>query len=81
MALRKKIHNFICFSLALLAACTGLAQEVSYPTKAIRLVVPVPAGGAADGMARLLAEHLQAKWGQPVVVENKPGAGSSLCMA
>lgn len=81
MAFRNKIHNFICFSLALLAACTGLAQEVSYPTKAIRLVVPVPAGGAADGMARLLAEHLQAKWGQPVVVENKPGAGSSLGMA
>jgi tripartite-type tricarboxylate transporter receptor subunit TctC len=42
--------------------------------------VPVPAGGAADMMSRMVAEHLQAKWGQPVVVENRPGAGSSLGM-
>lgn len=81
MSLRSKLYNSIRFSLILMMALTGYAQEVSYPIKAIRIVVPVPAGGAADGMARLLAEHLQAKWGQPVVVENKPGAGSSLGMA
>lgn len=77
----RKLCNLIGFAAASLAALSSLAQDVSYPTKAIRLVVPVPAGGAADGMARLVAEHLQAKWGQPVVVENKPGAGSSLGMA
>jgi tripartite-type tricarboxylate transporter receptor subunit TctC len=77
----RKLCNFMGFALATMAALTCLAQDVSYPNKAIRLVVPVPAGGAADGMARLVAEHLQAKWGQPVVVENKPGAGSSLGMA
>ncbi len=59
----------------------GLAQEAPYPSKPIRLVVPVPPGGAADGMARLVAEHLQARWGQPVVVDNRPGAGSSVGMA
>ena len=54
---------------------SALAQPTDYPTRAIKLVVPVPPGGAADAMARMIAEHLQAKWGQPVVIENKPGAG------
>ncbi len=57
------------------------AQEAAYPNKPIRLIVPVPPGGAADGMARLVADHLQSKWGQPVVVDNKPGAGSAVGLA
>ena len=59
---------------------SALAQPTDYPTRPIKLVVPVPPGGAADAMARMIGEHLQAKWGQPVVIENKPGAGSSLGM-
>ena len=54
------------------------AQDAPYPNKAIRLIVPVPPGGAADAMARLVAEHLQTTWGQSVVVDNKPGAGSAV---
>lgn len=55
------------------------AQDASsYPNKPVRLIVPVPPGGAADGMARLVAEHLQNKWKQPVTVDNKPGAGSAV---
>lgn len=70
---------------ALLAALAFVApwaagQPVDYPTRPIKFVVPVPPGGAADAMSRMIAEHLQAKWGQTVVVENKPGAGSSLGM-
>ena len=53
----------------------------AYPSKPIKFVVPVPAGGAADVMARMIATHLQTKWGQAVVVDNKPGAGSSVGMA
>ena len=53
-------------------------DAASYPNKPIRLIVPVPPGGAADGMARLVADHLQAKWGQPVLVDNKPGAASAI---
>jgi tripartite-type tricarboxylate transporter receptor subunit TctC len=70
---------------ALLAALAFVApwaagQPVDYPTRTIKFIVPVPPGGAADAMSRMIAEHLQAKWGQTVVVENKPGAGSSLGM-
>lgn len=63
------------------ALCAGaaLAQDAaSYPNKPVRLIVPVPPGGAADGMARLVAEHLSNKWKQPVTVDNKPGAGSAV---
>jgi tripartite-type tricarboxylate transporter receptor subunit TctC len=61
-----------------LSAAAQAQDAASYPNKPIRLIVPVPPGGAADGMARLVADHLQAKWGQPVVVDNKPGAGSAV---
>ena len=61
-----------------LSAAAHAQDAASYPNKPIRLIVPVPPGGAADGMARLVADHLQAKWGQPVVVDNKPGAGSAV---
>ena len=67
---------------ALLLSLGGqaVAQDAAsnYPNKPVRLIVPVPPGGAADGMARLVAEHLQSKWGQPVTVDNKPGAGSAV---
>ncbi|HSW15630.1 MAG TPA: tripartite tricarboxylate transporter substrate binding protein [Ramlibacter sp.] len=62
------------------ASALSAAQGVPYPGKPIRFIVPVPPGGAADGMSRMVAEHLQKQWGQPVLVENKPGAGSSIGM-
>ena len=50
-----------------------LAQP--YPSKAIRMIMPGTAGGPADFLARVAAEHLAKTFGQPVVVENVPGAG------
>jgi tripartite-type tricarboxylate transporter receptor subunit TctC len=60
-----------------LAACAaGLAgaQEAPYPTAPIRIVVPYPAGGGTDTVARTLSAKLQESWGQTVIVDNKPGA-------
>jgi len=57
---------------------TTAASAQSWPTRPIRLVVPNPPGGAADALPRMLAEALVSRLGQPVVVENRPGAGSTL---
>lgn len=60
----------------LLAAGPSVAQSGDWPSRPIRLIVPTPAGGAFDRTARPLAQELAAELRQPVVVENKPGAGN-----
>ncbi len=59
---------------------TTLAQDAasSYPSRAVELVVPFPAGGGLDLVARLIGKELSLKWGKPVVVQNRPGAGGSI---
>src|SRR6186997_293780 len=61
---------------ALAATLPALAQE--YPARPIRIVVPFPAGGTADALPRIFGEKLAAKWGQPVVVDNRPGAAGNI---
>ncbi|HSP51160.1 MAG TPA: tripartite tricarboxylate transporter substrate binding protein [Pseudolabrys sp.] len=63
-------------TFALLSAAPALAQ--AYPDRPIRIIVPTPAGGPVDVMARLVAGALLASLGQNVIVENKPGAGNTL---
>lgn len=67
---------FIALSAAGLAA-PAIAQE-AFPTRAVRFVVPFAAGGPSDIVARILAPHMSATLGQPVVVENRVGAGGVL---
>jgi tripartite-type tricarboxylate transporter receptor subunit TctC len=55
-----------------------LAQTSSFPLRPVRIVVPYTTGGSNDVIARLLAQQLQETWGQPVVVENKPGAAGNI---
>lgn len=62
--------------LPLLLACAAQAQD--FPNKPIRLVVPFPAGGGTDIVARKLAEHLRQDLGQPVIVETRPGASGNI---
>jgi len=65
------------FSAAMLCLATGTHAQ-DYPSKPIRFIVPLPPGNAADILARLIGEKLSVALGQPLVVENRPGAGGSL---
>src|SRR5262245_60566226 len=64
--------------LAAMLPATAAMAATAYPTKPIKFVVPYPAGGPLDTVARAIGEKLRDSLGQPVVVENKPGAGGNL---
>jgi tripartite-type tricarboxylate transporter receptor subunit TctC len=69
------MKRILFLSAALAICCTGQAQT-DYPNKPIRLITPFSAGGAIDVLTRVIAERMQAKLGQPVVVEAIPGANT-----
>ena len=72
-----RLHAFVASVLACLALIPG-AQAQTYPSKSIRIIVPFPAGGTTDIVARLVAQRMSETIGQSVVVENRGGAGGSL---
>jgi tripartite-type tricarboxylate transporter receptor subunit TctC len=53
-------------------------QAQDFPSKPIRFIAPIPAGGSTDVLTHDIARRLQERWGQPVIVENKPGSAGSL---
>ncbi|HEX6267429.1 MAG TPA: tripartite tricarboxylate transporter substrate binding protein [Burkholderiales bacterium] len=69
------MRRILLFAVAL---CAGAAQAQEWPAKAVRIVVPFPAGGSADLMPRALVERLSREWGQAVIVENRPGAAGNI---
>ncbi len=71
---RRKAFALISVGLAL----PSFAQTPAWPARPIKLIVPFPPGGLIDNMARLMAPKLAVELGQPVVIENKPGAGGNL---
>ena len=65
---------------ALFAAAAGTASAFAFADKPVRMIVPAPAGGTIDVMARIVSDQLSRDIGQPVVVENKPGAGGAIAV-
>src|SRR3954470_12563004 len=69
----KRIIAAVCFACAL---CSAWAQN--YPAKSIRIIVPYPAGGTSDILARLLSAKLNDVFGQTLIVDNRPGANGNI---
>lgn len=75
--------NFACVAVALagtIVSLTALGQATSsnFPDKPVRIIVPYPPGGTADALPRIVAEKLGARWGQPVIIDNRPGANGNI---
>ena len=73
----KTLCALLVCAVAGLAGSPVLAQT-AFPNKVVRIIVPFPAGGSADVLARIVGEKLSTKWSQPVVVENRVGAGGNI---
>ena len=75
-------ENKACIAavMVITVACPALAaaQAPRYPTRPVRMIVPLPPGGSTDIVARIVAQKYTETWGQQVVVDNRPGAGTSL---
>src|SRR6476661_5042877 len=71
----RRMHMRLSATILALALAAGAQAEQQYPTKRVAFVSGVTPGSASDTMARILAEKLQQKWGQTVIVENRLGAG------
>jgi tripartite-type tricarboxylate transporter receptor subunit TctC len=72
------IHTHMRTLLLLLVICAGNALAQTYPERPVRLIVGFPPGGSSDTVARVVGQSLSPLLGQPVVVENKPGAGGNV---
>src|SRR5688500_12465154 len=76
---RQTIRSTFAFGIALACAvCMSTADAQSYPVKPIRLVVATTAGAQPDMLARMFGQKMSEAWGQPVVVDNRPGANGAL---
>jgi tripartite-type tricarboxylate transporter receptor subunit TctC len=77
-----KRRNFSRVMLASLmtVACAGAWADAAsgFPNKTVKIVVPYPAGGTADILPRIIGQKLSEKWGQPVIIDNRPGAGGNI---
>lgn len=75
--MKRRVLSLLPLAVCALAATAAHAQP-AFPSKPIRIVVPFPAGGTSDVLARLIGQKMTEAWGQPVVVENRPGSSGNL---
>jgi tripartite-type tricarboxylate transporter receptor subunit TctC len=75
--MRRTVAACVASVVAVLFASVAIPQT-AFPTRAVKIVVPFPGGGGNDILARIVGDKLQARWGQPIVVENKTGAGGNI---
>jgi tripartite-type tricarboxylate transporter receptor subunit TctC len=78
MNVARRMVNFVVLAAAACLCLTDPGRAADWPTRQVTILVPTAAGGNTDLMARLAAEHLGQKLGQPFVVENRPSAGGAL---
>jgi tripartite-type tricarboxylate transporter receptor subunit TctC len=72
----------LVYALAItVASAQGTPELQAYPNRTVRIIVPFPAGGPTDILSRVVAQRLSEVWGQPVVVENQPGANTAIAAA
>ena len=72
------LSRLVCCAVGLAVSSMAIAQQAPYPSKPIRFIIPFPAGGTTDVAARMIGQKLTESWGQPVLVEARPGAGGSI---
>lgn len=78
--MKTAIHNLGLCALALTAACSSALAQ-TWPTKPVKAIVPISAGSGIDIVARAMSQRLQEEFGQPFIVENRPGAGTTTGIA
>src|SRR5215211_6249304 len=66
------------FCAVLTGSASAQAPDLNYPSRPIKIICSAPAGGGTDLSARIVADHLQKLWGQPVTVENRTGGGNNI---
>jgi tripartite-type tricarboxylate transporter receptor subunit TctC len=78
--MKKRSLKIMQYTIAatLIVAPAAVFAAQGYPERPVRIVVPVSAGGGVDTLARIVGQHFNAVWGQPFIVDNRPGAGGSL---
>ena len=76
----KRFLSLLLSSLLLVVAAASALAQGNYPDRPVRIIVPVPAGGPADALARIVGERLAQSLGKPFVIENKAGAGGNIGM-
>jgi len=74
----RRCFSVLALALGMLSVQVAGVKAQDYPNRAVKIIVPFPAGGTADAMPRLVADWLSRKWGQPVVIENRTGAAGNI---